>query len=237
MQITSEPVNDASGTLVATNSGLWAKNGSAWIRVVSERVTLIAEDGWYATTRKLCRFVDGESNCPTTSDGESVSDAKTLYVDPVSHEVFVLDGNNNPLKYNAAIQHFVAGTDDKWFPDYLPTVVHDMVAQPAKWHYATDDGLYFVAFHSDETLNGIPGPDYGLSGGWPVSVYQMSVDPTTGTIWLATNQGAFHSNNELGWVFVAGLPSRNITTVLATSDAIWFGTADAGLIRFVPAKS
>ncbi len=234
LQITDELINDVSGNLIATDSGLWAWDGNAWTKVNDDSVTLVAEDGWYATLRTVCRWANGKLNCPATSDGQALLDAKTLYVDPVSREVFALDRNNNPWKYDAGANHFVAGTDDNWFPDYLPDTIHDMVAQSSEWQYATDVGVYFVPFDSEEGINGVPNPDYTLTGGWPVQVRKMSLDTATGVTWLATNQGAFYSDEERGWVYVAGLPSRNITAVLATSDAIWFGTADKGLIRFTP---
>jgi hypothetical protein len=182
----------------------------------------------------VCRLVDGKSNCPVASDGQGLFGIKTLYVDPASREVFVLDKENSPWKYDAKTTRFVAGTAGKWFPDYLPDAVRDMVAHSSEWQYATDVGVYFVPFDSEDGINGVPNPDYTLAGGWPISVRGMSVDTTTGTAWLATNQGAFHSDKERGWVYVAGLPSRNVTSVLATPNAIWIGTADEGLIRFVP---
>lgn len=234
IQITSESVKDVSDTLMATNFGLWIWNGNVWTKVSNEQVSLVAEDGWFATPRKVCKWADDKSSCPVTSDGQALLGAKTLFVDPASREVFVLDRNNNPWKYDAGENHFIAGTDSKWSPDYLSDTVHDMVAHSSEWQYATDVGVYFVPFDSEEGINGVPNPDYTLTGGWPVQVHKMGLETATGVTWLATNQGAFYSDKERGWVYVAGLPSRNITTVLATRDAIWFGTADKGLMRFVP---
>lgn len=234
IQVTRESVKDVSTTLIATNFGLWVWNGNVWTKVSTEQVSLVAENGWFATPRQVCQWVDGKLICPATSDGQALWGAKTLYVDPVSREVFALDGNNNPWKYEAGANHFVAGTDSKWFPDSLPDTVHDMVAHSSEWQYATDVGVYFVPFDSEEGFTGVPNPDYSLAGGWPVQVRRMSLDTTTDVTWLATNQGVFYSDREHRWGYVAGLPSRNITTVLATRDAIWFGTADKGLIRFVP---
>jgi len=234
LQITDEPINDVSGNLIATDSGLLAWNGNAWAKVNNDRITLVAEGGWYATLRKICRWTDGDFDCPVTSDGQILAGIKTLYADPVNGGVFVLDKNNAPWQYDAKTKQFGVSTDHSYFSSYLRAQVRDMVAQSSKWQYATDKGVYSAAIDPKRGRVGAPSADYGLTGGWPITVRQISVDAATSRTWLATDQGAFRSDEEHGWVYVAGLPSRNITTVLATPDAIWFGTEDKGLIRFVP---
>jgi ligand-binding sensor domain-containing protein len=57
----------------------------------------------------------------------------------------------------------------------------------------------------------------------------------TGMIWIITDQGAFARDLAKDWTYVAALPNAELTAVLPASDgSVWFGTADAGLIRFVP---
>jgi ligand-binding sensor domain-containing protein len=65
----------------------------------------------------------------------------------------------------------------------------------------------------------------------------MRLDEATSTLWIATNQGAFYRQemdmHGQNWTYVAGLPSRDVTTVLPMPDgSVWLGTANAGLVYF-----
>jgi len=59
--IAAAAVNDASGTAIATDGGLWLWEGDAWRQANDERITLVAESGWYATPGQVCRWVDSSS--------------------------------------------------------------------------------------------------------------------------------------------------------------------------------
>ena len=72
---------------------------------------------------------------------------------------------------------------------------------------------------------------------------QIRLDWDTEETWIATSQGAFFQepfdpSEDPGWTFVAGLPSRDLTTVLPLyyDVAFWLGTRDAGVIYFQPAS-
>ena len=235
--ITEAAVNDASGTAIATQEGLWAWNGGTWQRVNEERITLVAEGGWYATPGQVCRWENGVSTCPTTSDGGAIAGAQVLDValeEGLVRVVSVTDGQGQSWLCNAPNCDSEGFVTPAWyFPErMLPRRINDQIITRDTHLYATQHGIY--------DADGIG--DYRLAGGWPVSVRRMSLNEATGTLWIATNQGAFYrletDTHGRSWTYVAGLPSRDVTAVLPTSDSsAWLGTADAGLVYFEPYDS
>jgi len=227
--VTGAAVNDASSTSIATDEGLWVWDGGRWEKVNSQRILRVAEGGWYATSRQVCRWVNGTTDCPTTPDGQSLVDVRVLYADPKEGTFVAIDAQNQQWTYDAEAHD--PGRFVSVYPDFMPRQINDVVARADVWHYAGEAGVY----HGD-----VPGGDRRLTGGWPIPVRQISLNEATGDIWITTNQGAFYQpafdpGREWGWTYVAGLPNQNLTTVLAlpAGDA-WFGTADAGLIHFEP---
>lgn len=227
-QITDAAVNDLCSTAIATEEGLWTWRDETWQQVNDERILLVAEGGWYVTTGQVCRWESGDSSCPTKPDGGAIAGGQALGVVLEEGLVSVIDGQGQAWVCNMPDCDSEGFTTTRSFLELiLPRRINDQVLAGNTRFYATERGIY----------DGDGLGDYKLAGGWPVSVRRMRLDEATGTLWIATNQGAFYRQgmdmHGQNWTYVAGLPSRDVTTVLPMPDgSVWLGTANAGLVYF-----
>lgn len=235
--VTSAAVNDASSAAIATDGGLWVWDGDSWDQVNNERVTLVGSDGWYATPDRLCRRAGGAALCPTDPNGQPIRGAQALAVRRGTAIVVDGDGRFWFCASDGCSEGDYATTLEN---AYLPQRLNDLLVTESSWWYATQEGIYDASTEWGNPPD-ITSGDISLSGGWPISVRQISLDETTRNIWIATSQGAFYQRlvdperERGGWTFIAGLPDRDLTAVLPLPDgSVWLGTANAGVIHFVP---
>ncbi|MFP4344427.1 MAG: hypothetical protein ACLFU8_07035 [Anaerolineales bacterium] len=235
--VTDAAVNDAASTALATDAGLWRREEDGWRRVSREAVSLVAEEGWYATPRELCRWGDAARSCVTTFEGASLTGIQALYAGDEDAPVMAVDEetvwtieSSNVVTYSLDDLAVYAGgqTNDVAFA----TVQRD--PKVATWLLATPEGIYEVGA---DLAGAMAVSDLSLSGGWPLEVRQISVEERRGSVWIATNQGAFVREPGGSWEPVLGLPSRDITAIQPLRHrSAWIGTADAGLLHFVPER-
>lgn len=235
--VISAAVNDAASTALATDAGLWRREGEGWRRVSREAVSLVAEDGWYATPRELCRWGDAARSCITPLAGASLAGIQALYAGDEGVPVIAIDEesvwtieSSNVVTYSLDNLAVYAGgqMNDVAFA----TVQRDPKVDA--WLLATPEGIYEVGA---DLAGAMAVSDLSLSGGWPLEVRQISVEERRGSVWIATNQGAFMREPGGSWQPVLGLPSRDITAIQPLRHrSAWIGTADAGLLHFVPER-
>ena len=232
--ITGASVQDASTEALATSVGLWVRGEAGWTQVSQEPVNLVAEGGWYATSQDVCRWHDETAACVTTAEGAPLADVQALYTDLEGMVTLAVDARAAWLiegetliemsLRDLAVLSEGEVNDVAFHNPSLPT--HSM--EQGVWLFATPEGIY-------EVVQAMAVDDLSLTGGWPVDVRQISVDTDGGSVWIATNQGAFRREPDGDWRAVMGLPSRDITTILALpGGGAWIGTADAGLLHVVP---
>lgn len=233
--ITDAAVNDAFGTLIGTDAGLWRWNGSVWEQVHGEHVLVVAEGEWYATADQVCHWVEGAAECPPDDEGQALAGVQALYTNPFTEQVAAFDAAGRQWLYDAE-----AGVFRPHAVDFMPRQINGLAMTEGLWYYAADEGVYYSP--CDGSGCWCIG-DRTLSGGWPVAVREVALDATGEITWIATDQGAFFHNwfdpRRVGphWRYVAGLPSEDLTAVLPVlyDTAVWFGTADAGVIYLQPA--
>lgn len=235
--VTSAAASDASSAALATDEGLWRREEEGWRRVSQEAVSLVAEGGWYATARELCRWGDAARSCVTTPEGASLAGIQALHAGDEDAPVLAIDEesvwtleSSNVVSYSLSDLAVYAGgqTNDV----ALATVQRDPKVDA--WLLATPEGIYEMGV---DLVGALAVSDLSLSGGWPLEVRQISVEKRKGSSWIATNQGAFIREPGGSWQPVLGLPSRDITTIQPLPDgSAWVGTADAGLLHFVPER-
>jgi hypothetical protein len=236
--ITAAAVNDAGRTALATDAGLWLRNGGEWTQVTSERVIHVAEDGWYATPDRVCRWKEDRPVCPATTAGGNVAGTQVLTFLPQTNELLAIDENARHWLYDARACPsgcFVESTPLNNLAEFIPPHhINDLAVQDDLWRYATERGIYAAPLEGGD-YPFIGWGDHVLSNEWPIAVRDTSRNPDTDTVWIATNQGAFYSNQAERWTYVGGIPVRDLTAVLAMPDgSAWIGTADVGLIYFEP---
>jgi hypothetical protein len=234
--ITGAAVNDANSGAIATEEGLWVWEGSVWEQVSDERATLVAEHGWYATPSQVCRWVDGASHCPTTFDGRALAGVQVLYTIPGWQKPVAIDPQGRGWTFDTqACSPGCLVTPDPLSDlseNAAPRQVNDLVVMMDKWLCAADEGVYDASYSGGCDPFAAFG-DLAPAGGWPLAVRRMSLEGTMGQVWIATAQGAFYADAEGRWTYVDGLVGQSLSAVLALPGGeAWFGTEDAGLIRF-----
>jgi hypothetical protein len=121
-----------------------------------------------------------------------------------------------------------------------------LLATPERLFFGNRKGFYLeTPFGEDASATWA---DSTLAGGWRTRVRDIQLAPGNEAIWIATNQGVFSHQNLTGdafltwmqpwtqispvtWIYLTGLPTRELTHVLPLPDGqLWIGAQDQGVI-------
>lgn len=100
-------------------------------------------------------------------------------------------------------------------------------------HPATDGGIWFGALGASY-FNGISWTSYTLTDGLAGSLVQAIATDSQGRVWFGTEAGLsiWNGNTFFNLTRENGLPSDNISALLADGDTMWISATGGGLFRF-----
>ncbi len=233
--ITRAAINDVAGTLLGTGQGLWVRKAAGWKSVTREPVLHVAENGWYATARQVCRWTGTESRCIKTVDGKTLRGIQAL-VPTAQDGISVIDGTGQIWNYQETECDggcFTKGIVLTSELSSYPTVNDAIAFSDGSWWAATDLGIY------REWEIGID-----LEGDSSVKTRRLIADGQR--IWEMTDQGIFlaefkdtpSADGNFAHYYLGDLPVRDFQTVLPMPNgSLWIGSTDHGLFHYFPSEN